>query len=56
MDDMDCEEDTDLPKVDGAHDDSQDRDVTKSAWDEVRNIVITWTLRKENDFCARFHN
>lgn len=56
MDPMDCDEDAHLPDVDGAGDGSQDRDVGKSVRDEVRNIIFTWNLRKENDFSARFHN
>lgn len=52
MDPMDCDEDARLPEVDGADDDSQDRDVEKSARDEVRNIILTWTLRKENEYSA----
>lgn len=47
MDPMDCDEDAHLPEVDGADDGSQDRDVGKSARDEVRNIIFTWNLRKE---------
>lgn len=52
MDPMDCDEHARLAEVDGADDDPQVRDVGKSARDKVRNIIFTWTLRKENDFSA----
>ncbi|XP_021561871.1 prostaglandin E synthase 3 isoform X4 [Carlito syrichta] len=52
MNNMGGDEDVDLPEVDGADDDSQDSDdESKNARSGVRNIVVTWILRKKNNFC-----